>query len=90
MKNKIFNKTAKLASASMLVASCLLAGSALAKDTVKVGVVSFLTGPAAGVCFECHTASRAIQSLGNRIVEPSRGRAVAGRVRRRRRAIAEC
>ena len=49
MKIKIFNKTTKVASASMLVASCLLAGTAFAKDTVKVGVVSFLTGPAAGV-----------------------------------------
>ena len=49
MKIKIFNKTTKIASASMLVASCLFAGSAIAKDTVKVGVVSFLTGPAAGV-----------------------------------------
>jgi len=43
MKIKIFNKTTKVASASMLVASCLLAGTAFAKDTVKVGVVSFLT-----------------------------------------------
>ena len=49
MEIKIFNKTTKIASASMLVASCLFAGSAMAKDTVKVGVVSFLTGPAAGV-----------------------------------------
>ena len=49
MKIKIFNKTTKIASASMLVASCLFAGAAIAKDTVKVGVVSFLTGPAAGV-----------------------------------------
>ena len=49
MEIKIFNKTTKIASASMLVASCLFAGAAMAKDTVKVGVVSFLTGPAAGV-----------------------------------------
>ena len=49
MEIKIFNKTTKIASASMLVASCLFAGAAMAKDSVKVGVVSFLTGPAAGV-----------------------------------------
>ena len=49
MEIKIFNKTTKIASASMLVASCLFAGAAMSKDSVKVGVVSFLTGPAAGV-----------------------------------------
>ena len=49
MKIKIFNKTTKVASASLLIASCLLASTTFAKDTVKVGVVSFLTGPAAGV-----------------------------------------
>jgi len=46
---KILNKSKKIASASLLIASCLIASSVVAKDAVKVGVVSFLTGPAAGV-----------------------------------------
>jgi len=49
MKIKILNKSKKIAKTSLLIASCLIASSAFAKDTVKVGVVSFLTGPAAGV-----------------------------------------
>ena len=52
MKIKILNKSKKIAKTSLLLASCLIASSAFAKDTVKVGVVSFLTGPAAGVCLE--------------------------------------
>ena len=46
---KFLNKSKKIASASLLIASCMIASSVVAKDAVKVGVVSFLTGPAAGV-----------------------------------------
>ena len=49
MKIKIFNKTTKIVSATMLAATCMFASPAISKDTVKVGIVSFLTGPAAGV-----------------------------------------
>ena len=49
MKIKIFNKTTKIVSATMLCCNLYVCKPCNSKDTVKVGIVSFLTGPAAGV-----------------------------------------
>ena len=48
MKLNFFNSVARVTFTALFAVGALFSASVNAKDTVKVGVVSFLTGPAGG------------------------------------------